>query len=301
MNNKPLALTFIGLGSMGSGMARNLIDSGFSVSVYNRTRSPRAEALIKQGATWLETPAAIAEGTIVVSMLSNDEALREVTLGKAGFAQKLGKGGIHLSMSTVSPETSRQLAIEHAKYGSQYVAAPVFGRPDAAAARLLFICQSGPASAKAKLKPVLEALGQGLYDFGEDAGAANIIKLSGNFMILAATEAMAEAFALAEKNGIDRNTVYNFFSSTNFACPVYKNYGRIVAERSYEPAGFKLELGAKDIRLAREAANASKMPMPLLDLLHNRLVESMNRGRGQLDWSSIELFSAQAAGFKVDQ
>lgn len=281
-------------------MARSLLAGGFEVTVFNRSRQ-RAEALIADGANVADTPAAaVAPGGVVVTMLSNDAVLEAVSLGAEGFAQRLGKGGLHISMSTVSPETSRRLASAHAGLGSLFLAAPVFGRPEAAAAKKLWICQSGAAEAKARARPVLEALGQGVHDFGDDPGAANVVKLSGNFLIFSAVEALAEALALAEKNGIDRSAVAGFLEQTIFACPIYQNYGRLIAKRAYEPAGFKLELGMKDMRLVRDLAEAASLPMPIADLLHARLLSALAKGRGHLDWTAIELSCAEDGAIGSD-
>jgi 3-hydroxyisobutyrate dehydrogenase-like beta-hydroxyacid dehydrogenase len=293
--SKP-AIAFIGLGAMGSPMARNLLAAGYAVTVFNRT-SGRAGELIAQGASLADSPAAsVAPGGIAVSMLANDAALEAVTLGPAGLAGRLGPGGLHISMSTVSPETSRALAQAHAAQGSQLLVAPVFGRPEAAAAKKLWVCVSGADDAKARARPVLQALGQGIHDFGGEIGAANVVKLSGNFLILAAVEALAEALAFAEKNGVARDALAGFLGETILSCPIYQNYGRILAQRAYEPAGFKLELGMKDVRLVRGVAEDAQIPMPLADLLHARLLAALAKGRGQMDWTAIELSSAEDGG-----
>lgn len=290
------SVAFIGLGSMGEPMARNLLAAGFAVAVFNRTKA-RAEVLAGEGAVVADLPsAAVRPGGIAVTMLANDAALEEVVLGEAGFIDTLGEGGLHISMSTVSPETSRKLARAHAQRGSRFLAAPVFGRPEAAAARKLWICQSGEAAAKEQARPILEALSQGIHDFGDDPGAASVVKLSGNFLILSAVEALAEALALGEKNGVDRAALASFYGQTIFACPIYQNYGRIVAGRLYEPAGFKLELGMKDVRLVRDTAESSVVPMPIADLLHARLLTGLAKGRAALDWTAIELSTAEDAG-----
>jgi 3-hydroxyisobutyrate dehydrogenase-like beta-hydroxyacid dehydrogenase len=296
IENQTLAM--IGLGNMGIPMARNLLSSGATLTAYNRSEAP-AQALAEAGARIGRTPAdAITAGGIAISMLSNDAALEAVTLGPQGILAGLGQGGLHISMSTVSPATSQRLAALHAETGAQFVAAPVFGRPEAAAARKLWICLSGMGTARARARPVLEMLGQGVYDFGDDPGAANVVKLSGNFMILAAIEAMSEALALGEKNGVDRHAMIDFFTQANFSCPVYKSYGPILASQTYDPAGFKLELGMKDIRLGREIVETSAVPMPLADLLHARLLSAIAKGRGQLDWAAIEHATAEDAGLK---
>ncbi|CAZ87345.1 Uncharacterized oxidoreductase YfjR [Thiomonas arsenitoxydans] len=290
------SVTFIGLGAMGEPMASSVLRSGVALTVYNRSRE-RAAPLAAAGAKVADSvAAAVTPGGVVITMLANDAALLDVTLGGSGVADRLGAGGLHISMSTVSPETSRHLAAEHAKRGSLWLSAPVFGRPEAAAAQKLWICQSGTAEAKARAKPLLEAMGQAIHDFGEEPGAANVVKLSGNFLILSAVEAMAEALTLAEKSGIDRQALAGFLGQTIFNCPIYQNYGRILAAQTYEPAGFKLELGMKDVRLVRDAAESATVPMPLADLLHARLLTSLAKGRGQLDWTAIEMVSAEDAG-----
>ena len=293
------SIAVIGLGQMGTPIARNLLAEGFALSVYNRSRE-KAEPLAALGAIIADSPAnAVLPGGVAVTLMANDAALEAVSLGeggKGGFVERLGAGGLHISMSTVSPGTSKKLAEAHARHGSLFVAAPVFGRPDAAAARKLYICASGSAEAKERAWPILSVLGQRVQDFGEAPGAANLVKLSGNFMIASAIEALSEAMALCEKNGIDRQTFYDFFTSANFACPVYQNYGRVLAARAYSPAGFALELGLKDIRLARESAAAAGVPVPFADLLFQRFQDAVARGDGQLDWSAIELATAEAAG-----
>ncbi|SBP89865.1 Uncharacterized oxidoreductase YfjR [Thiomonas delicata] len=281
---------------MGEPMASSVLRSGVALTVYNRSRE-RAAPLATAGAKVADSvAAAVTPGGVVITMLANDAALLDVTLGDSGVADRLGAGGLHISMSTVSPETSRHLAAEHAKRGSLWLSAPVFGRPEAAAAQKLWICQSGAAEAKTRAKPLLETMGQAIHDFGEEPGAANVVKLSGNFLILSAVEAMAEALTLAEKSGIDRQALAGFLGQTIFNCPIYQNYGRILAAQTYAPAGFKLELGMKDVRLVRDVAESATVPMPLADLLHARLLTSLAKGRGQLDWTAIEMVSAEDAG-----
>jgi len=291
------AIAFVGTGSMGAPMAMNLVKAGFDVTAYNRTPEKLA-ALAKAGARTAHRPAdAVTPGGIVVTMVSNDLVLKELVTGDGGVAAALG-AGTHVSMSTISPDTSRELAKLHESFGGRYLAAPVFGRPEAAAAAKLWICQSGPQRAKEAARPLLEAMGQSVHDFGEDPGAANLVKLCGNFMILSAVEAMSEAFALAEKNGIDRAAIAGFFSGTLFDCPIYRNYSRILAARAYEPAGFQLTLGRKDVRLVRGAADAAQVPMPLAGLLDERMKASVAKGRSHLDWTAIELIVAEAAGLR---
>jgi 3-hydroxyisobutyrate dehydrogenase-like beta-hydroxyacid dehydrogenase len=289
---------FIGLGNMGQAMAGNLLKAGYSLIVYNRTLS-KAEALTARGARLAHKPEeAVPQGGIVITMVANDQALEEIVMSP-GFLEHFGPGGIHLSMSTISPETSRKLAKLHEQHGSFYLAAPVFGRPDAAAAQKLWICISGPNTAKERVQPVLQALGQGVFDFGEDPGAANIVKLCGNFLILSAMEAMAEALTLAEKNGLDRSAVNDMLTHTLFTAPVYQNYGKMIAEKRHTPAGFRLALGLKDNNLVGDVAEHSTMPMPLQSLLHDRLLAAIAKGRGDMDWSALSLEVLEDAGLEV--
>ncbi|HEY9636565.1 MAG TPA: NAD(P)-dependent oxidoreductase [Coleofasciculaceae cyanobacterium] len=289
---------FIGLGSMGLPIASHLVEAGYTLQVYNRTPQ-KARSLIDKGAKLSDNPGDVVEsGGIVITMLANDQALEEVVLGENGILEKLGSGGIHLSMGTVSPATAQNLAEHHEQRGAHYLAAPVFGRPDAAAAKKLWICLSGNGAAKERVLPVLNILGQGVFDFGEQVGAANVVKLSGNFLIVCAIEAMAEAFTLAEKNGIDRTKVAELFGQTLFACPIYQNYGRLIAQEQYQPAGFKLSLGLKDVTLALQMARDNQMPMPFASLLHDRLMAAVAKGRGDIDWTGLALEVSEQAGLK---
>lgn len=294
--NKPIA--FIGLGQMGMPMARNLLQAGFSTWVYNRSPE-KTKVLIQEGAQVLNHPKdALENSSIVITMLANDKALEEVVFSPNGLGSALKEGVIHLSMSTISPETSRKLADFHKERGAHYLAAPVFGRPEAAAAKKLWICLAGEAEAKELVKPILDVLGQGVFDLGNDPGQANVAKLAGNFAILSAIESMAEALTFAEKNGVKREILMTLLSETLFNCPIYKNYGKLVAAHQYEPAGFKMELGLKDLNLLLSTADLSQTPMPLAFLLHGRLVASLSRGRGHLDWSGIALMATEEAGLK---
>jgi 3-hydroxyisobutyrate dehydrogenase-like beta-hydroxyacid dehydrogenase len=288
---------FIGLGSMGLPIATNLVD-GYRLRVYNRSPE-KAQSLVDKGAELGKSPADVVEpGGIVISMLANDQALEDIVLGEGGILEKLGSGGVHISMSTVSPATAGRLAQQHEQQGSHYLAAPVFGRPEAAAAKKLWICLSGNEAAKERVLPLLNGLGQKVFDFGEQIGAANVVKLTGNFLIVSALEAMAEAFTLAEKNGIERTQVAELFGQTLFACPIYQNYGRAIAQEQYEPAGFKLSLGLKDVDLVLQTAQESQMPMPLASLVHDRLIAAVAKGRGDIDWTGLALGVSEDAGLK---
>jgi 3-hydroxyisobutyrate dehydrogenase-like beta-hydroxyacid dehydrogenase len=289
---------FIGLGAMGLPMASNLIKAGYSLKVYNRTAS-KADPLVRAGAELVSSPEQTAgPGAIVVSMLSDDAALESVVVGVDTIADRLAPDGIHVSMSTVAPATARRLADYHAIRRSAYVAAPVFGRPEAAQARKLWICVSGPDRLKKKVRPILDAMGQGVFDLGEEIGAANALKLAGNFLIGAAMESMAEAFAMAEKSGIDRVKAAEMLTSTLFACPVYQGYGLAIARLTHEPAGFRLKLGLKDLELVLATASEVRAPMPVAAIVRDRLLSAVAREREALDWSALALGAREDAGLK---
>ncbi|MGA6974170.1 MAG: NAD(P)-dependent oxidoreductase [Candidatus Binatus sp.] len=289
---------FVGLGAMGEPMAANLIAAGYHLTVYNRTAS-KAEPLVAKGARRAERAGDVAEpGGIVVSMLADDASVRTLVTGDDALAARLSPDGIHISMTTVSPAATSELAAYHASRGSVLVAAPVFGRPDAARAKQLRICVSGPADAKARVKPILEAIGREIFDFGDNAGAANVVKLAGNFMIAAAMEAMGEAVTLIRKSGVDPAAALDMLGKTIFAAPVYQIYGPAIAHGQYSPAGFRLPLGLKDIELVLQTALAADTPMPTASLLRNRFVSAIAKGRSELDWSAIALGAADDAGLE---
>lgn len=289
-------ISLIGIGNMGLPLGMNLLQSGYSLRVYNRTAA-KAQPLIDRGAQLAHSPSeAVESNGIAITIVANDASLEEITLGENGLAEKLGSGGIHLSMSTVSPATAEKLAEHHRQHGAEYVAALVFGCPDVVAARKMWLCLSGNADAKKRVMPMLEKLAQDVFDFGESVSAANVVKLAGNFMIMSAIEAMAEAFTLAEKNNIDRTKIAELFGQTLFTCRVYQNYGDTIAKQVYEPAGFKLSLGLKDITLALQTAQAKQMPMPLASLLRDRLLTLEAQGYGEMDWAALALKASSDAG-----
>jgi 3-hydroxyisobutyrate dehydrogenase-like beta-hydroxyacid dehydrogenase len=295
MDMSGTAIGVIGLGGMGGGMASRLLDTGHAVTVYNRTQSA-ADPFVARGAVRAATPAeAVAPGGVVITMVANDAALEAVVAGAGGFLDTLGDG-VHISMSSISVALARSLAERHAGRGSHFVAAPVFGRPTAAASGKLWILQSGAETAKARVRPVLEALSQSIHDIGVAPDAAPVGKIAGNFMIAAATEAMGEAFALLQKSGADARVWHDMISSTLFACPIYANYGRFILDRAFTPPGFKLTLGAKDINLALAAGAEQQVPLPFASILRDRFLTSVAQGRGDMDWTSIALNAASDAG-----
>jgi 3-hydroxyisobutyrate dehydrogenase-like beta-hydroxyacid dehydrogenase len=285
---------FIGLGGMGLAMAANLLKAGFGLRVYNRTPE-KAWPLLELGATLVSSPAEAAKpGGIVVTMVSDDRAVEEVTLGANGLLEPLGDG-VHLSMSTIAPRTARRLADVHRERGSHYVASPVFGKPEVAAQAKLWVVTSGEAGARTRVRPIQEAVSQRLFEFGEDAGAANVIKLAGNFLLGAAVESMAEAFTLAQKHGVPRQQTYEFFTQTLFDCFVYRAYGELVATEHYQPVGARPALIRKDYGLILEAAAEGLVPMPLASLIHERLTATVAKGR-DVDWSGFAREVSEGAG-----
>ena len=275
---------FLGLGNMGLPIVKNLIEAGYHVQVYNRTLS-KADELDQSSITRCSTPSeAVTNVKFILSVLSEDDVVRDAVTGEDGILMTMAEDAVHISMSTISPETSKELADLHEESGSHYLTAPVFGRPDAAAAKKLWVCISGKTEVKESAKVILENIGQGIIDFGEDVRAANVVKLAGNFMILASLELMSEAYTLAEKYQVDRKTVADFFGSTLFSAPIFKNYGKLIAEKQYQPVGFKAKLGYKDARLAFQLSQQSETPMPLVSLIHNRMLTAVAKGWGEQDW-----------------
>jgi 3-hydroxyisobutyrate dehydrogenase-like beta-hydroxyacid dehydrogenase len=290
-----LEIGFIGLGHMGSGIVHNLLKAGHKVSVYNRTRA-KAEAFVRHGATVAESPAEAASCPVVMTMLASDDALAEVVDGENGVLSTLRPGGILVNMSTVSVAITRRLTELCRASGRQFVAAPVFGRPDAAEAAKLFIAIAGPIEAVKLLEPVLAVLGQKTVNFGEDPAHAAVVKISGNFMLQSAIEALAEALALVRKQGVDPAQYLDFMTGSLFNTPVYKGYGGAIVTERYTPAGFAIPLAIKDTRLAIAAAEEVGAPLPLADLIRDRFLIALSRGWTELDQAALGKVAAENAG-----
>ncbi len=288
---------FIGLGNMGLPMAQNLLKAGHRVTVYNRTRS-RAEPLVHDGAVVAGSPAESCAGEAVVTMLANDQAVEETVFGNGGILGHLHQGCPHVSMSTITVALSERLAAAHRDAGQAYVASPVFGRPEAAAAAKLFVVAAGEKKAVEHCQPLFDAVGQRTFVLGENPPEANLVKLSGNFLIAAMIECLGEAVALVRKYEADPRRFLEIMTETLFAAPVYRTYGALIAEEKYQPAGFKMELGLKDVRAVLAAAEAKSVPMSVGSVVRDRFLSAIARGGAELDWSALARVIAEDAGLK---
>jgi 3-hydroxyisobutyrate dehydrogenase-like beta-hydroxyacid dehydrogenase len=291
-----MKIAFIGLGNMGSQMARNLIKAGHSLTVYNRTVK-RAEALESEGAKVASTPTqAVADAEVLITMLADDAAVEEVLFEPGDAIQTLHEGATHISMSTISVALSKRLADAHQKRGQHYLAATVLGRPDAAEAGKLFIIAAGEPEQIRQCQPLFDVLGQKTFVVGNNAPAANVFKLAANFLITATIEGLAESCAFVRKHDLDQNVFLEFLTGSLFTAPVYRNYGGMIAADKFEPVGFKLPLGFKDNRLLLSAADDVAVPMPLANLVHDRFVTALAHGMSNADWSAIAHIAFQEAG-----
>ena len=292
-----MKIGFIGLGRMGSGMARNLLRAGHEVVVFNRSRD-KAEALVADGARVADSPAAACRGSdAVMTMLADDHAVEQMVLGPNGMASALPDGAIHISCSTISMALARRLAAEHRRRGQKYLSVPVFGRPEAAESKNLLVVAAGPPELVEHCRPLFDAIGRQTFVVGSDPWQANAAKLCGNFMIAAMIEAFGESFATLRKAGVPPRAFLEVMSAL-FGSPVYANYGRLIADKKFEPAGFALRLGLKDVRLVLDAAEELAAPMPLASLIRDHLLSAMAHGQADLDWSSVTRVAARDAGIE---
>ena len=282
---------FIGLGRMGSQMAANLVAAGFVVRVWNRTPG-KAPAGAIEGASPREVAGPCG---IVASMVADDAAAERVTFGEDGLVAGLRPGAIHLSMSTISVALSRKLRDAHLSAGQRFVSAPVFGRPEAAQKKQLWIVCGGEQPDLDRCQPLFAALGRGTFPFGE-APQANLVKLIGNFLIAVTIESVGEASSIAEKGGIDPRKLMEFFGSTLLASPVFTGYAARIAATEFEPAGFAMPLGLKDVSLVLQAGQELRAPLPLGSLLRDRFLAALARGREKWDWGGIASIAREDAG-----
>jgi 3-hydroxyisobutyrate dehydrogenase-like beta-hydroxyacid dehydrogenase len=290
---------FVGLGHMGTAMAANLVASGRRVVAYVR----RPDQIGKLEAPGLRPTTDIGDlldCECVISMLPDDAAVREIVFGRKeigldGLAGGLMPGAIHLSMSTISSAAASLLASEHARNGQGYVAAPVFGNPDAAKARQLFIVAAGASADVERCQPILDTLGQRTFVIGEDPAEANLIKLLGNMMSATALEMLAEVVAVVRKRGLDPQPFIDIMTSTMFGGRAHKIYGDKIAKQTYAP-GFVLPLVLKDVRLALAEAENAGAPMPSVGVVRDRLITGIARGYAGLDWTALGLIAEEEAG-----
>jgi 3-hydroxyisobutyrate dehydrogenase-like beta-hydroxyacid dehydrogenase len=285
-----MRIGFIGLGNLGTPIALNLIQSGHEIYAFNRTLS-KTEALGAKGArVCYDLPSLAKECTTVFSIVSDDAALKNIVETDQGLAHHLSPDSIHISMSTILPQTAKDLAQVHSRKKQHYLAAPVFGRPEAAIARKLNFVLSGEPEIRLKIEPLLKDAGAaGIWDFGEDWAVANTVKLCGNFLIASAVEAIGESIQLAGKSGVDPKLMWNMLSQTLFNTPVYQNYSQIVMHKNFEPASFTVKLGLKDLNLVLQQAHSVDQSMPLALVLKENMQRLVESGKGEIDWSAVSL------------
>ena len=284
---------FIGLGAMGSAMASNLIAAGHTVTVWNRS----AEAcvpLASLGARVASTPDRAAQGEVLCSMLADDRAVRAVFLD-GGVLDAMDRGTVHVNHATISVALAQELAAAHAQRGLGYVAAPVFGRPAAAAAAQLNILVAARPALVEQVRPLLEVMGSRVWPLGEAPERANVAKIAGNFMLASAIESMAEATALTRAHGVSAVDFLEVMTSTLFATPAYQAYAKLIAEQQFKPAGFPIPLGLKDVGLALAAGETARVPLPFAGVLRDSLLEALAAGGEDLDWSALSMVAARRA------
>jgi 3-hydroxyisobutyrate dehydrogenase-like beta-hydroxyacid dehydrogenase len=289
-----MRVAVIGIGKMGAGIARNLCKAGHQVTVWNRSRE-KAEALAADGARVASSIAdAARDAELALTMVADDKALEAALAG--GLFEALPAGAIHVSSSTISVALSARLAADHASRGQIYVAAPVFGRPDAAEAGKLIVLAAGPPDAIDRVQTVFDAFAHRTFRAGEQPQQANVAKLCGNYLIVSTIQSMGEAVALARGSGLDETALVGLLTETLFSGPVHKNYGAAIAARRYRPAGFGLGLALKDVRLVLDAADSANVPMPVASVLHDAALAAFHRSPADSDLAALAEFAAQNAG-----
>ncbi len=292
-----MKIAFIGLGRMGVGMARNLLRAGHTVAIYNRSRE-KAEALAADGARVANSPAdACRQAEAVMTMLADDHAVEEIVFGVHGIASALERDCIHVSHSTISTALARKLTVEHAQRSQGYLSVPVFGRPEHAESKNLVVVAGGPAELVDRCRPLFDAIGRKTFVIGSEPWQANVAKVCGNFMVISMIESLGEAYATLRKAGVAPEAFLEIIN-TLMASPILALYGRIISQEQFEPAGFALKLGLKDVRLVLAAAEECASPMPLASLVHDHLLSALAQGQGEMDWSSMTQVIARNSGLK---
>ncbi|MER5642119.1 NAD(P)-dependent oxidoreductase [Kitasatospora sp. NPDC002227] len=287
------SIGFVGLGGMGQGMVGSLLRAGHRVVVWNRSPGPVA-TMVAQGAEPAADLAEVFRQSAVVSMLADDAAVEALLLDPALLAA--AEASVHLNMATVSPELAVKAAELHAGHGIGYLAAPVLGRAEVAAAGQLNILAAGAPEHIDACAPLFEAMGRRTWRIGARPEQANIAKISANYVIACAIESLAEACCLAEAGGVRPADLVELLTGTVFPGPVYQGYGSMIAERRHEPAGFRLALGLKDVNLARSVGSAHQVPLPLGDVVRDALLEAVAHGEGDRDWSAVATVARRRAG-----
>jgi 3-hydroxyisobutyrate dehydrogenase-like beta-hydroxyacid dehydrogenase len=291
-----MKIGFIGLGIMGSAIAANLLRAGHEAAVWNRSPQ-KARELVAQGGVLAGTPKEAAEGReVVMTMLADDSALEHVLEGPDGLLRGLPRGSLHVSMSTIAVATADRVSTLHSEAGQKYLSAPVFGRPEAAQAAKLYIVAGGDEADVRTASPLFSAVAQRTFHVGTTPSSANLVKLCGNFTILATIETMAEGMALAEKGGVSKRQFLEILTGTLFDTPVYRNYGAALVEERFKPAGFAAPLGLKDMRLVGQSAEALRVPMPVLNVLRDHLLQTIGTEGEDVDWSAIGRTVARNGG-----
>jgi len=292
-----MKIAFIGLGRMGMGMARNLLRAGHTVAVFNRSRE-KAESLAASGARVANSPAdACGAAEVIMTMVADDHAVEQIVFGNDGIASAMKKDSIHVSHSTISTALARRLTAEHAERKQAYLSVPVFGRPEHAESKNLVVVAGGPSELVDRCRPLFDAIGRQTFVIGTEPWQANVAKVCGNFMVISMIESLGEAFATLRKAGVAPEAFLEIINSL-MASPILALYGRIISQEQFEPAGFALKLGLKDVRLALAAAEECAAPMPLASLVHDHLLAAVAQGQGEMDWSSMTQVIARNAGLK---
>ncbi|MCZ6590080.1 MAG: NAD(P)-dependent oxidoreductase [Alphaproteobacteria bacterium] len=289
---------FIGMGRMGQGMARRVLDAGNDLVVYNRTPS-KAEDLRAAGANVVDSIAAVTQDRdAVITMVTDDAAIEAIALGEGGLITTLPDGGIHLAMGTHSVAMTRTIAASHSEANQVFVAAPVLGRPDRAAAGELGIMPAGPADAVARLQPLLEVMGRRIFPAGDQPEAAAAIKIAHNFVLGCAIEVMGEGMSLVRKYGVEPLVLHQVLTEGIFGCPAYQIYGDIIVNEAYDNVGFTTLIGLKDANLALAAAEAAQVPLPSVNVWRDRLLGAIAHGDGERDWAVVAREQARASGLE---
>ncbi|MCU1686565.1 MAG: NAD(P)-dependent oxidoreductase [Amycolatopsis sp.] len=284
MSTKDQRIGYIGLGKMGSAMAARLIDAGFDVTVWSRTQS-KADELVARGATRVSSPEEVIATGTVFSMLTNEEAVREVFTRERLRAAP--NGFVHVGHATISPAAAAEFDSLAAECGSRYLSAPVVGRPEAVAAGQMIVLASGDPDTRAAVAPMLDAIGKRVWDFGPAADAAPTVKIAVNYLILHALQALSESITLLEQAGIDTGAFVDAINDSIFPGAIYSGYGRAIATRTYAPAGFTTTLGHKDLMLALHAAENLDVELPSGPVLRDVFETAIEQVGKDLDWSCV--------------